>query len=128
MKTTSGFTVIEALVGIVFLIIVAAIGFDRYGALQIVHRDHDRKIAINTMHASLEEVVRPTLGGYPRVITSESLKAVDKKMLKDPRGYVVGDKASDYRYEPTGCNGGDICSGYSLLANLEREADFIKTN
>jgi hypothetical protein len=128
MKTSSGFTVVELLATIVFLGIVGTIFFEQYQSLQTVHRDQNRKVAINAMHYNLIEVVKPALGGYPRVLSATQLKAMDKALLKDPAGVAIGEPSSDYRYEPTGCNGGDICTGYTLRADLEREADFVKSN
>lgn len=128
MRSARGFTIIELLVTVALLGVVGSLGYDRYSTIQSIHRDQDRKIAINAMHHNLEEVVRPVLGGYPRALTSAQLKAMDKKLLQDPRGVTVGQTNSDYRYEPTGCNGGNVCTGYSLRADLENEADFVKTN
>ena len=128
MKSSSGFTVVELLVTIVFLGIVGTILFQQQQSLRVIHRDQDRKVAINAIHYNLEEVVKPTLGGYPRILSAIQLKAMDKELLKDPSGVAVGQPTSEYRYEPTGCNGGDICTGYTLRADLEREADFVKTN
>ncbi len=128
MKSSSGFTVVELLVTIVFLGIVGTILLQQQQSLRVIHRDQDRKVAINAIHYNLEEVVKPTLGGYPRILRATQLKAMDKELLKDPSGVAVGQPTSEYRYEPTGCNGGDICTGYTLRADLEREADFVKTN
>ncbi len=113
---------------VVLLSVVSAVVYDRYATVQSVHRDQDRKTAINAMHHNLEEVVKPELKGYPRTLTAAQLRAMDKSLLNDPQGIMVGKPKSEYRYEPTGCNGGDVCSGYSLKADLENEADFIKTN
>ena len=128
MKASSGFTVVELLVAIAFLGIVGTLLFQQQQSLRTIHRDHDRKVAINAIHYNLEEVVRPALGGYPRTLSASQLKAMDKALLRDPSGVLIGESASEYRYEPTGCNGGDICTGYTLRADLEREADFVKTN
>lgn len=128
MKASQGFTAIELLVALALLGIVAAIGWSQYMSLSAMHRDQDRKIAINAIHYNLEEVALPTLKGYPRTLKESQLKAMDPSLLKDPRGIKVGSSKSDYRYEPTGCNGGDICSGYTLRADLELESDFVKKN
>ena len=128
MKVSSGFTVVELLMIVVFLGITGTVFFQQQQAVQAVHRDRDRKIAINAIHYNLEEVVRPKLGGYPRSLTATQLTAMDKSLLKDPRGATIGTSASEYRYEPTGCNGGNICKGYVLRADLENETDFIKSS
>ena len=128
MKISAGFTIVELLVAIVLLAVVGGIGLSQYRSLQSMHRDQDRKVAINAMHHNLKEVVFPTLKAYPRVLGATQLKAMDKNLLKDPDGKAVGTKESDYRYEPTGCNGGDLCQGYTLRADLELEADFVKSS
>lgn len=128
MKTDRGFTVVETLVTIIFLGVVGTVGYALFEAIRMTHRDQDRKVAINTIHANLEEVVRPKLKGYPRVLSAAQLTAMDKELLKDPDGTLIGAQSSDYRYEPTKCNGGDVCGGYVLSADLEREADFVKKN
>lgn len=128
MKTSSGFTVVEILVLFLFLSVLGAVIYDRYQVLETIHRDKDRKVAINAMYYNLEEVVRPSLNGYPRVLTANTLKAMDKALFLDPSGIRVDDPLSDYRYEPTGCNGGDVCRGYTLRADLERENDFVRTS
>lgn len=128
MKTSSGFTVVELLMTIVFLGVTGTVFFQQYQAVQTVHRDRDRKIAINSIHYNLQEVVKTKLGGYPRTLSAAGLTAMDKNLLKDPQGITIGSSKSDYRYEPTGCSGGDICSGYVLRADLEREIDFVKSS
>lgn len=128
MKHSAGFTVVELLVALVFLGLVAGVAYSQYQALEIVHRDQDRKVAINAIHYNLEEVVRPTLGGYPRVLAVNQLRAMDPNLLVDPQGNRLGEPGSDYRYEPTGCNGGDLCAGYTLRTSLERETDFVRKN
>lgn len=128
MKTARGFTVVETLVLIIFLGIVSTVGYTLFEAIRMTHRDQDRKVAINTIHANLEEVVKPKLGGYPRTLSAAQLTAMDKTLLKDPSGIEIGKQDSDYRYEPTDCNGGEVCGGYILSADLERETDFIKKN
>lgn len=128
MKHSAGFTVVELLVALVFLGLVTGIAYSQQQALETVHRDQDRKVALNAIYYNLEEVVRPALGGYPRILAANQLRAMDASLLVDPQGNKIGESDSDYRYEPTGCNGGDLCSGYTLRASLERETDFIKTN
>lgn len=128
MNTSSGFTVVELLVTIVFVGIVGTLLYQQQQAVRAVHRDQDRKVAINAIHYNLEEIVKPTLGGYPRTLSASQLKSLDKAFLKDPSGVSIGQPTSEYRYEPTGCNGGDVCGGYTLRADLEHEADFVKAS
>jgi Tfp pilus assembly protein PilE len=126
MKNATGFTVIEMLAMIILLGLVGTVSYSLYDSYHMTHRDQQRKIAINTIHANLQEVVHPKLGAYPRTLDSKQLTALNPKLLKDPAGVPIGTLGSDYRYDPTGCNGGELCTGYTLTANLEREADFIK--
>lgn len=128
MKTSHGFTVIELLVIFALIGLVGGVAFDLRGSLVAMHRDRDRKVAINAMHHNLQEVAKPRLGGYPRVLSARNMTAMNPALLEDPKGVAVGKTESDYRYEPTGCNGGDICSGYLLRADLEREVDFVKSS
>ena len=127
MKNVAGFTVTETLVSIIFAGVVATTGYTIYEALQMTHRDQERKTAVNAIHYNLEEVVRPKLGAYPRTLSAAQLTAMDETLLKDPNGIPAGKQGSDYRYEATGCNGSEKCTGYQLRADLERETDFIKT-
>ena len=128
MKTSSGFTVVELLVTLVFLGLIGGIAYSQTQSLGMIHRDQDRKIAINSIYYNLQEVVKPKLGGYPRVLNASELRAMDSALLKDPQGVSIGKSGSDYRYEPTGCNGGDVCSGFTLRVNLEHETDFVKSS
>lgn len=128
MRNSSGFTVVETLVTIIFLGVLSTAGYSLYEAVRMTHRDQDRKVAINTIHHNLKEVVRPQLGAYPKTLNASQLTAMDAALLKDPSGVRIGRQDSDYRYEPTGCNGSDTCRGYTLIADLERETDFTKTD
>lgn len=128
MKASRGFSVVELMVAIVFLGVVGTVIYEQQGALRSIHRDQSRKVAMNEIYYNLEEVVKPKLGGYPRLLTAAQLTAMDKRYLKDPAGVLVGASDSQYRYEPTGCNGGDVCRGYTLRADLEREADFVRSS
>lgn len=127
MNTSFKFSTVELISLFLLLGFLAIVGYDRFDAIQSVHRDQDRKIAINTIKHNLEEVVKPKIGGYPRVLSAAQLSAMDKSLLTDPRGNVLGTRNSDYRYQPTGCNGSDICSSYKLVADLEKEADYVKS-
>lgn len=124
---TSGFTVIEFLVVVILVGIIGSIGLSLNQQHEAMHRDRSRKVAINAIDADLREVVRPKLGGYPRTLDTTTLAAISGSLLTDPEGHKIGTASSDYRYEPTGCNGSDLCSGYTLRAQLEDEADFVKT-
>jgi len=128
MSKDSGFTATELMIAIVFLLLVGTGFYASTASLQAAHRDNDRKTAINAIYYNLVEVVKPSLGGYPRVLTADQLKAMDAALLTDPRGNKLGTPNSDYRYDPTECNGGDICQKFTLRATLEREDVFVKNS
>lgn len=127
MKSIRGFTVIELLFVVVLLAAASAIFFVQKNSIEIAQHDTTRKTAINAMYYSLEEVYYPQHGSYPRTISAEILPSVDPELFKDPQGVKIGEANSEYRYEPTNCDG-DACRGYTLRSALDREDDFIKDN
>ena len=127
MKRSQGFTVIELIVVIVFLIAAAAILFMQKNNLNAAQRDDQRKTAINAMYYNLEEVFFEKNGYYPSKIESKTLRAMDPELFTDPDGVKMNEPDSNYRYEGTHCNN-DKCQSYSLRADLEKEADYVKTN
>lgn len=127
MKRTSGFTVIELLIVTVFLAFAAVLFFIQKNNLEVASRDAQRKTAINAMYYDLEEVFYAKNQYYPMSIDKSNLTALDPALLTDPEGNTVGSAKSDYRYEPTNCLNGK-CKSYTLRANLENEADYVKTS
>lgn len=127
MKRSKGFTVIELVVIIIIIGATATLLFMQKNNFGAARRDADRKIAINAMYYNLEEVFFEKNSYYPSTIDSKTLRAMDPALFTDPHGVKLGDKNSDYRYEPTGCDN-TKCTGYSLRASLEKEADYVKTN
>ena len=123
-----GFTVIELLVVIVILIVAGWLFFSEKARIDAVDRDNDRKTAINAMYYTVEEVFYPANGYYPSSIDSKNLRAMDPALFTDPFGNALGASGSDYRYDATGCTTDGKCTGYTLRAIMEREADYIKTN
>ncbi len=121
----SGFTVIELLVAVTLFIAAGVLFLQQKSQIERVDRDRERKTAINAMYYSLEEVYHPAKGSYPRVISPDNLKSMDSALFTDPNGVKLGTQGSNYRYDPTNCDG-DVCQGYTLRATLEAEADFIK--
>lgn len=126
-KYSHGFTAIELVIAIIFLAAAGTIFLVQKQNIEAIHRDTQRKTAINAMYYNLKEVYYAAHRSYPRTIDASKLKAMDPALFKDPSGNAIGDQKSDYRYEPTGCNE-DICSGYTLRTRLEREADYVKSN
>jgi prepilin-type N-terminal cleavage/methylation domain-containing protein len=133
-----GFTVIELIVVIAFLLFAGVLFFVQKNNLQIASRDDARKTAINAMYYSLEESFFKQNGYYPATIDEKNLTTLDSALFTDPNGVKLGQTTekvddedvavqSDYRYEPTNCVDGK-CKSYTLRADLEAEADYIKKN
>lgn len=127
MKRSSGFTVIEIIVVIVFLGAATWLLLMQKGNLQASQRDQTRKTAINAMYYNLEEVFYEKNGYYPATIDSKTLRAMDPDLFTDPDGAKLGDADSNYRYESTNCDN-DKCKSYKLSSTMEREATYEKTN
>jgi type II secretory pathway pseudopilin PulG len=127
MKRSNGFTVIEIIVAILFLATVTAILLVQKGNLNATTRDNERKVAINAMYYDLEEVFYAKNGYYPSSIDSKTLTAMDPSLFTDPSGVAMGQPSADYRYDGTDCTNTQ-CKSYTLRANLEKEADYVKTS
>ena len=125
MNKKSGFTVIEVCVLVVFLVVAGAIFVIQKGELQQQFNDKTRKTAINAMYYNLEEVFYKQNGYYPKTINEKTLTAIDPNLFTDPLGVVLGEEGSQYRYEPTDCDG-EKCQSYTLRADLDLEEDYIK--
>lgn len=120
-----GFTVLELLGVIVLLLIIGGVFWSQKSNIETATRDDKRKIAINAMYYSLEEVYYATNKSYPKNLSSTTLPSVDKSLFKDPRGVELGKSDSDYSYEGKNCNN-TTCKSYTLHARLENEADYEK--
>lgn len=131
-----GFTVIELIVVTAFLLFAGILFFNQKNNLEVANRDKERKIAINAMYYGLEEAFFKQNNYYPEKIDEKNLTTVDAALFTDPNGIKLGQTTqkvddediaveSDYRYESTGCALGK-CKSYTLRANLEAEADYIK--
>ncbi len=125
MNKKSGFTVIEVCVLVVFLVVAGAIFVIQKGELQQQFNDKTRKTAINAMYYNIEEVFYKQNGYYPKTINEKTLTAMDPNLFTDPLGVVLGEEGSQYRYEPTDCDG-EKCQSYTLRADLDLEEDYIK--
>lgn len=134
----SGFTVIELVIATAFLVFAGVLFWTQKNNLETTYRDSYRKTSINAMHFSLEESYFKENGHYPAEINESNLTTMDKDLFIDPNGVKLGQISkevdgeiiplqSDYRYEPTNCSEGK-CKSYTLRADLQGEADFIKTN
>ena len=127
MKRSEGFTVIEIIAVILFLGVASVLLFIQKGNLAATQRDNDRKTAINAMYYNLEEVYFEKNGYYPSKIDSKTLRAMDPKLFTDPFGVKLGEQDANYHYAANNCNN-DQCKGYKLSADMEKEAEYVKTN
>lgn len=127
MRKQLGFTVLELVTAIVVLIAAGSIFLVQKNDIAATHRDTERKIAINAIYYNLEEVVFPTLHGYPTKLDAKQLKAMDPDLLNDSNGIAINEADSQYRYEPSSCDG-DICQHYKLHATQEKEAEYVKSS
>lgn len=125
MQKQLGFTAIELITAIIILLAAGTIFWLQKNETTVAGRDTARRTSINAIYYNLEEVVYPKLGGYPAKLDVNQLKAMDGELLKDPNGAEINSPSSEYRYEPSSCNG-DICQHYVLSASLEKEAVFEK--
>lgn len=125
--SNKGFTIIELFIVVVLLAAASVLFFYQKNNIEIANRDNQRKTAINAMYYALEKSYYAQNKSYPSVINSETLTALDPSLLTDPNGVLINESTSTYRYEPTGCNQ-NACTGYTLRANLEKEADYSKNN
>lgn len=131
-----GFTVIELVVVTAFLLFAGVLFFTQKNNLEIASRDKERKTAINAMYYGLEEAFYKQNSYYPEKIDEKNLTTVDADLFVDPNGIKLGQATqkideedvpvtSDYRYESTNCVLGK-CKSYTLRADLEGEADYVK--
>ncbi|HEX6258224.1 MAG TPA: prepilin-type N-terminal cleavage/methylation domain-containing protein [Candidatus Saccharimonadales bacterium] len=127
MKYSRGFTIVELLVAVVFLIGAGTLFIMQKNDLEMAARDAQRKTAINAMHQSLEEVFFKQNRFYPEKLSAEILPSVEPGLFTDPHGKKIGEKDSEYRYEPSACSQGK-CEGYTLRTTLEKEADYVTRN
>lgn len=124
-KYSNGFTVIELLFIVVVLAAASVLFFMQKNNVEAASRDETRKISINALYYSLEEVFFKKNGYYPVAIDAETLPSVDPSLFTDPEGVAIGEGDSDYRYDSTNCDD-DRCKSYTLRTSLENEADYIK--
>ena len=128
MRTSNkGFTIIEIVIVVVLLAAASILFFYQKNNIEIANRDNQRKTAINAMYYALEKSYYAQNKSYPSVINSETLASLDPGLLTDPNGVFINEPTSTYKYEPTGCNQ-NTCAGYTIRANLEKEADYSKSN
>lgn len=122
-----GFTVIELLSLILLLVIIGVVFWSQKTNIETAARDDRRKIAINAMYYSLEEVYYPTHKNYPKTLSASTLPSVDPAIFKDPNGKTLGSSDSNYRFEGKNCDSNG-CKSYTLRTKLENESDYVKNS
>ena len=127
MKNKSGFTIIELAIVLVFSTLLVILFFVQKANTDAMHRDEQRKEAINAMYYALEEGFFVENGYYPETISEENLKVMDPQLFTDPYGINLGLEGSTYSYEPANCDNGK-CKEYTLRAKLEKEDEYVKKN
>ena len=127
MKKKSGFTILELSIVIIFATLLVVLSFVQKVNTDAMHRDEQRKEAINAMYYALEEGFFIENGYYPEEISEENLKVMDPQLFTDPDGVNLGIEGSDYTYEPANCENGK-CKEYTLRSVLEKEEEYIKKN
>ena len=127
MKRKSGFTLLEIIIVAVFATLLLILFFIQKSNVDAMHRDEQRKEAINAMYYAIEEAFYPEHGYYPDSISESNIKVIDPALWTDPFGYNLGMEGTSYFYEPANCTEGK-CKEYVLRAELEKEDMYIKRN
>ncbi|HZJ34975.1 MAG TPA: type II secretion system protein [Candidatus Angelobacter sp.] len=126
-KHAHGFTVIEILFVAVLIGAASVLFFVQKHHIEVMAHDDMKKVSINAMYYSLEEVFYPANKYYPQTISSDNLKSIDPALFTDPEGFLIDTAGSAYTYSPTNCTD-NKCKGYTLKSTLENEGDFVKTS
>lgn len=123
----SGFTVIELVVVIMLATFVASLFWVQKTDVRLRGQDNLSKQDINAIYHYLEGVYYPNNKGYPATLTADQLRGLDPDALKDNLDLPISNKSSAYIYKPVGCQD-NLCTGYTLTAELTKEAAYSKTN
>lgn len=142
-RKESGFTIVELLIVIVVIGILAALVVTTFSGIQRKARNSERQTDINAVASQLE-AYHAQNGKYPTLANVQDnatdtgfvktqLKGLDRTALFDPKGTttnIAGTPAANvyaYQVEPAGCDNAAIeCSSYTLTANREDEAAYVK--
>lgn len=143
-RKQSGFTIVELLIVIVVIGILAALVVTTFAGIQKKARNTERETDIKALHGQLEAYFAQN-NSYPAIADlntptwrDDNLKGLDSEALKDPKGTtqtVAGAaSATSYGYVATtdadaACTtAANDCSKYTLTAQREGDADFVKTS
>ena len=122
-----GFTVIELVFSIVFLLTAFGLFFTQKNDLQKSMRDQQRKTSINSIYFNLKEVYFKQNNYYPETLKPDTLSGIDPRIFTDPNGILMGGEGSNYSYQTSDCKENQ-CKNFKLSAKMEKEADFIRQN
>ena len=122
--TQSGFTIIELMVAIVVVATIAMVAVVNVRTLRAQDRDATKKRDINAVYYQLESF-HETNGYYPQIVSTKTLKGLDPATLVDSNQRTINQDGGSYTYAATGCKESK-CTSYTLTAELEKEAPFIK--
>ena len=128
MKRSRGFTVVEIVVVLLFLIVAAGLFYNQKFSIDAASRDSMRKTSINAMYYSLEEVFYEKNRYYPQEIDSKTLRSIDPELFSDPDGLPLNDPGSTLQYEGKQCSLDGKCKQYTLTGVLEKESDYVKNS
>ena len=92
-----------------------------------MRRDDQRRSDINSLYYNLEEIYFAKNKLYPITLSEENLPGIDDVAFKDTNDVLINQDNSEYQYKPLDCSKAG-CKGYTLRADLENEADFVKNN
>lgn len=134
----AGFTVIELIAVAITFAVLGFLVFAQINNLNVAHRDEQRKTAINAMYYALEEVYYNQHKSYPATLSSDTLPSVDSALFTDPDGFTLGKDtlsadeqlllgaSPNYHYDATNCDTDGHCQGYTLRADMQAEAEYVK--
>jgi general secretion pathway protein G len=120
-----GFTVIELLVVIVLFVALGTVFAVQTRDAAAAQRDEQRKRDINALYYYLEEIAYARTVSYPQKLDNTTIIGLDPSSFTDPDSKLINEPGGTYHYEPQDCEQA-ACKSYTLRADLEREADFIK--
>lgn len=127
MRRSNGFTIIELLFALVFIVLVATLIVIEKNNIESSNRDRERKTAINAIYYGLKEGYFKEHKYYPTSVSAKNLPYINPQSFKDPWGTAIGQADSDYHYIATNCDG-DKCKDFTLRAELEKEPDYKKSS
>lgn len=126
MKTVKGFTVVEIIVAICVLSVVGVLGFTNIHDLQAHNRDNQLKTSVNAVQYQLQAFFEINKF-YPQNLNNKDLPGLDPLFLQDVNGKVINQAGSALYYATKNCKQNQ-CQAFKLTAQLEKEADYTKTN